>query len=158
MKSGDIKNGMVAGFAGTAALSVLMIAKHNMGLMPAINTIADWQHLFALVTGTLPPPALGWVMYFLLGAVVWGIAYACLVSYLPGGPAVKGLIFGALAWVLMMVIFFPITGHGVLGLGFGLGLVPAVMTLILHLIYGLVLGLVYNSFSSGAAQADVVPN
>ena len=158
MTSGNIKNGMVAGFAGTVALSILMIIKHNMGLFPAVDPIADWQHLFALVAGTVPPPVVGWGLHFLLGTVVWGIAYAYLVPHLPGGAVVKGLIFGALAWVLMMVLFFPLTGHGLLGLGFGLGLVPAVMTLVLHLVYGLVLGLVYRSFSSGAAQADVMPD
>jgi uncharacterized membrane protein YagU involved in acid resistance len=102
----------------------------------------------------------GWGLHFILGTFVWGIAYAFLVPHLPGSAAIKGMIFGALAWVLMMVVFLPLVGQGFFGLDLGQGPVPAVMALalVLHLSYGLVLGLVYGSFGSGAAQADVMPN
>jgi hypothetical protein len=60
---------------------------------------------------------------------------------LPGAPAVKGLIFGAAAWLAMMIIFMPLAGHGLFGLS--LGPPATVATLVLHLIYGAVLGVAY---------------
>jgi hypothetical protein len=79
--------------------------------------------------------------HFALGTVAWGIIYAALQASLPGAPVVKGLIFGALAWLVMMIIFMPLAGHGLFALS--LGPQATVATLVLHLIYGAVLGVAY---------------
>ena len=76
--------------------------------------------------------AFGWIGHFALGTVAWGIIYAALQASLPGTPVVKGLIFGALAWLAMMIFFMPLAGNGLFAL---------------HLIYGAALGVAYAKFA-----------
>jgi hypothetical protein len=64
---------------------------------------------------------------------------------------VKGLIFGALAWLAMMIIFTPLVGHGLIALS--LGPQATVVTLVLHLIYGAVLGGVYGLLATKQSWA-----
>ena len=109
----DVKAGLIAGFIATVVLSILMVAKSSMGLMPQLNPIEDIVQVAHLLTGMTLPLPFGWIGHFLLGTVVWGIIYAALQASLPGAPIVKGLIFGALAWLAMMIIFTPLAGHGV---------------------------------------------
>jgi len=78
---------------------------------------------------------------FVIGTVGYGIIYAALQASLPGTPVVKGLIFGALAWLAMMITFEPLAGHGLFALS--LGPQATVATLVLHLIYGAALGVAY---------------
>jgi len=137
----NIKAGLLAGFIATVVLSILMIGKGAMGLVPQLNPIEDIVHVVELLTGTRLPMPVGWVGHFLLGTVAWGIAYTVLLPRLPGVALVKGLIFGALAWLAMMIIFM---GHGLFGLALGVQAVGA--TLILHLIYGATLGIAYDRF------------
>src|SRR6516225_8196955 len=133
--------GMVAGFIATVVLSVLMLMKQQMGLVPQLNPIEDIVHVADHLTGMTLPLPFGWIGHFVLGTVAWGIIYAALQASLPGAPVVKGLIFGALAWLAMMIIFMPLAGHGLFALS--LGSQATVATLVLHLIYGAVLGVAY---------------
>ena len=115
-----------------------------MGLVPQLNPIEDIVHVVELLTGTRLPMPVGWVGHFLLGTVAWGIAYTVLLPRLPGVALVKGLIFGALAWLAMMIIFMPLAGHGLFGLALGVQAVVASSSL--HLIYGATLGIAYDRF------------
>jgi uncharacterized membrane protein YagU involved in acid resistance len=137
----SVKAGLIAGFIATVVLSILMIAKSSMGLMPQLNPIEDIVHVANVLTGVTLPLPLGWIGHFLLGTVVWGIIYAALQAILPGAPIVKGLVFGALAWLAMMIFFMPLAGNGLFALS--LGPQATVATLVLHLVYGAVLGVVY---------------
>jgi hypothetical protein len=137
----NVKAGLIAGFIATVALSIFMIAKGAMGLMPQLNPIEDIVHVAQVVTSLNLPLPFGWVGHFFLGTVIWGLIYAALHASVPGAPVVKGLIFGALAWLAMMILFMPLAGHGLFALSVGPQAVVA--TLVLHLIYGAVLGVVY---------------
>ena len=137
----NVKAGLIAGFIATVALSIFMIAKGAMGLMPQLNPIEDIVHVAQVVTSLNLPLPFGWVGHFFLGTVIWGLIYAALQASVPGAPVVKGLIFGALAWLAMMILFMPLAGHGLFALSVGPQAVVA--TLVLHLIYGAVLGVVY---------------
>jgi len=137
----NVKAGLIAGFIATVALSIFMIAKGAMGLMPQLNPIEDIVHVAQVVTSLNLPLPFGWVGHFFLGTVIWGLIYAALHASVPGAPVVKGLIFGALAWLAMMILFMPLAGHGLFALS--LGPQAAVATLVLHLVYGAVLGVVY---------------
>ncbi len=144
--------GMMAGFVATIALSVLMVLKGMMGLMPHLNVIHMLARMAHGYMGMPATPALGWVLHFLIGSVVWGLAFAFLFSRLPGASAViKGLVFGVLAWLLMMILPMPMAGAGFFGLK--MGLMAPVMTLILHLIYGVVLGYVYGLLNKSPTTA-----
>lgn len=135
---------IVAGFVATVALSILMLIKAAMGLMPHLNVIHMLAGMAHARLGLPAVPVIGWVAHFLIGTVLWGIVFAILYPALPGSTAVKkGLVFSVLAWILMMLIPLPMAGAGLFGLE--LGVMAPVMTLILHLIWGAVLGATFRA-------------
>jgi len=146
-----IGTGIAAGFVATVVLSAMMLVKHSMGLVPELDPIEDIVHVADHLTGMTLPLPFGWIGHFVLGTVAWGIISAALQASLPGAPVVKGLIFGALAWLAMMIIFTPLAGHGLFALS--LGPQATVATLVLHLIYGAVLGGVYGLLDARQGSA-----
>ena len=129
--------GMIAGLVATAVLSVLMVAKGMLGLMPEFNVIAM---LGAMLNTTL---TMGWIIHFSIGMLAWGAGFAFFFNVLPGGSILgKGISFGILAWILMMVVVMPLADVGLFGIDIGM-MVPAI-TLMLHAIYGAVFGLVFG--------------
>ena len=142
----DIVKGLVAGLVATIVLSMLMIAKGMMGLMPELDMTAMLSSMMGA------PPIAGWVAHLAIGSVIWGGLFAFLYDKLPGKSASsKGLFFGGAAWVLMMIAIMPMAGAGLFGRS--LGVMAPVMTLMLHLIFGLVLGLVFDKQRRVAAAA-----
>ncbi|HEP6426278.1 TPA: hypothetical protein VDB83_000542 [Burkholderia cenocepacia] len=139
---------MVAGFVATVALSLLMLMKGAMGVMPDLNPIAMLTDMAHANMGMPASPMVGWVAHFMIGTVVWGILFKLLYSKLPGGTAlIKGMSFSVLAWLMMMILPMPMAGAGLFGMK--LGMMAPVMTLMMHLVWGAVLGYAY-----GRLQAD----
>ena len=138
----NIGKSMMAGFIATLVLSALMVAKMMMGLMPDLNAIRMLTMMAHGMLGAPATPVVGWALHFLIGTVAWGGLFALIGPKLPGGGFVsRGLSFGVLAWILMMVMVMPLAGAGLFGLK--LGLMAPLMTLMLHLVYGAVLGLMH---------------
>ena len=145
----NVSKGIVAGFAATAVLSMIMVAKGMMGLMPELNVIAM---LGSMMNTT---PIIGWVIHFMIGMIAWGVGFAIFLNVLPGNSHLsKGISFGVAAWILMMVMIMPMAGAGLFGLNMGM-MAPA-MTLMLHVIYGAILGLVFDKLgiANTATAAD----
>lgn len=133
----SVRNGMIAGLAATLVLSMIMVAKGMMGLMPELNVIAM---LGSMMNTT---PVIGWLVHFVIGMIAWGIGFAAFFDILPrASNLTKGISFGVAAWILMMVGVMPMAGAGFFGLN--MGVMAPVMTLMLHVIYGAVLGLVFG--------------
>ncbi len=133
---GNISRGVIAGIAGTAALSVLMVMKNLMGVMPQLDVIGMLGGMMQV------PPAVAWVIHFMIGAI-WGLLFAVLYRHIPGGSAiVKGMVLLTGAWLLMMVMVMPMAGAGLFGMK--LGMMAPLMTWVLHLVFGVVMGLVYG--------------
>lgn len=140
---GSYSKAIGAGFIATVVLSIIMILKGIMGLMPQMNAIAMLTQMAHGMVGMPASPAVGWVLHFLIGSVLWGVLYALLYAKLPGASALpKALTFSVLAWLLMMLIVMPMAGQGLFGLG--IGIMAGVATLVLHLIWGLALGVTYR--------------
>lgn len=138
----NIVKGVIAGFVATVVLSLLMVMKSAMGLMPELDVISMLSAMMG--SGVV----MGWIAHFMIGAVIWGGLFALLAPNLPGGSLwLKGVVFGVGAWLLMMVAVMPMAGAGVFGMKFGMA--APVMTLVLHLIFGAVLGGVYTALPSG---------
>jgi len=135
----NIKAGVVSGFIATVVLSVLMVMKAKMGVMPDLNAI---KMLAGMMHG---PMFMGWVAHFMIGTVVWGLLFAALVNKLPGGVMSSAIIFSIGAWLLMMIGPMPMAGAGLFGLN--IGMMAPVATLMLHLIWGAVLGFSYQRLS-----------
>ena len=130
-------NSTIAAFVATLALSIMMIAKTLMGLMPELNVIVM---LSDMMNGNF---AFGWMAHFIIGTAVWGSAFALLRNYCPGNTNIfTGISFGVAAWLLMMLVIMPMAGAGVFGLR--LGMMAPFMTLILHALYGAVLALTFR--------------
>lgn len=132
-------NGILAGLAATVVLSVLMIIKAKMGMMPDVNVIA----MLAKTMGG--GPAIGWLAHFMIGVVIYGVIYSAVFSKLPlTSSAARGAALGVAGWLLMMIAVMPMMGAGFFGLGLASGIMVPIVTLVLHLIYGVVLGTVYR--------------
>ncbi len=132
----NIKAGIISGFIATVVLSILMVVKAKMGVMPDLNAIK----MLAGMMGT--PLIMGWVAHFMIGSIIWGVLFALLVDRLPGGIISSAIIFSIGAWFLMMIGPMPMAGEGLFGLH--LGVMAPIATLILHIIWGLVLGFSYK--------------
>lgn len=132
----NLAKGMLAGLVATVVLSLLMLMKGAMGLMPALDSIG----MIAMMMGA--STAVAWGVHFMIGAIVWGGAFALLEPHLPGGELwLKGAVFGIGAWLIMMLAMMPMAGAGFFGLQ--LGIMAPVMTLMMHMVFGAVLGGVY---------------
>lgn len=144
---------MISGFVATVVLSALMLIKSLMGVMPELDLPTMLAGMAHDMMGVPANPAIGWVLHFMIGTVVWGIGFALLYKVLPGGrPIGKGLAFGVLAWVLMMLIPMPMAGAGLFAMK--MGVMAPVITLVLHLIWGAVLGATYGGLGRSTTNAS----
>jgi uncharacterized membrane protein YagU involved in acid resistance len=129
--------GMLAGLVATLVLSGVMLVKAQMGLWPELNLIRLLVNLGSIQT------VAAWMDHFIVGVVVWGLMFGAFDAMWESRAYwLKGLIFGMFAWLLMMVLFMPLTKAGFFGVKIG---APAIyVTIGYHLIYGLVLGVAYG--------------
>lgn len=135
----NIKAGLISGFIATVVLSLIMMVKTKMGVMPDLNAVkmlADMMHA---------PLIMGWLAHFMIGTLIWGLLFTALVDKLPGSTLVSAILFSIAAWFMMMIGPMPMAGAGLFGLK--LGMMAPVATLMLHLIWGVVLGISYKRFS-----------
>ena len=143
MKHTDLGEGLLAGLVATAVVSVLMLINARVGVVTQPDTIQVLAELSGTYIGLGPSSAAGWTLHVLIGTLLWGSLFALLADVLPFRSYwLKGLIFGVLAWLLMMLVIMPMGGAGWFALEAGIG--AAVTQLVLHLAYGLALGLVYG--------------
>ena len=143
----NIYKGIMAGLAATTVLSLLMLGKAGMGVMPALDPIG----MIATMMGI--SLAMAWGIHFIIGTVMWGGAFALLEARLPGGDMwVKGMAFGVGAWLIMMVVMMPMAGQGLFGMQ--LGMMAPIMTLLMHIVFGGVLGAVYGLLLQRGAVAS----
>jgi len=137
MKRAMIGRGIAAGFVATFVLSVIMLMKRSMGLMPELDPVA----MISAMAGA-SSPVVGWIGHFVIGSIFWGGGFAIVSPYLPGPYRLRGTIFALGAWLMMMMVVMPMAGAGWFGLG--LGIMAPVVTLALHVVFGLVLGTIYG--------------
>lgn len=137
---------VIAGFIATIVMSIVQAIAPMMG-MPPMNIAAMVGSMFGGST------VVGWIAHLMMGAIVWPLVYAYLVeSRLTGAPWLRGLEYGLILAIFVLVIGFPLVGAmfssltpkpGFLALGMG-GVMGMMGVLIGHLIYGAVFGAVYG--------------
>ncbi len=130
--------GMISGLVATLVLSGLLLLKSTMNLVPELSIIQLLVNLGSIGVGS------AWVDHFIVGVIIWGLLFAAYesVAEQPASYPLKGIIFGILAWLIMMVTFMPLTKGGFFGAK--LGPMAAFVTLFYHVIYGVVLGTTYG--------------
>lgn len=152
MTERSIGYGILAGFIATIVLSILMVLKSAMGMMPQLNAIHMLSNMGANYAGLPASPIMGWLMHFFIGAVLWGVLFALIAPKLGGHYWLRGVIFSIGAWVLMMIIPMPMAGAGFFGLNLGIG--APIATLVLHIIFGAVLGGAYRRLLSRRSATE----
>lgn len=134
---GDIREGVIAGFAATTLLTILFYAQHMLGYWPNVSFIS----MLTVADGAPDTPAMAWVLHYVIGTAAWGGLFAVFSPHLPGPHWVRGLIFGVLTWLAMMLAFLPAAGMAIFGGG---DKSLMVITLLYNLLFGVVLGEVYD--------------
>lgn len=132
----NILIGMLAGLAATMLLSMMMLMKKAMGVMPQLDMIG----MISDVTRT--SRALSWVLHFFVGIFFYGVLMSLLAGMLPFASWITGLVVGLIGWILASLTFMPAAGKGVFGLKIGPS--ALVMSMIIHLMFGAILGLLYD--------------
>lgn len=122
---------------GGLAATILLTAMMYFGAPKMIGAPMD---IAGELSAMLKVPwLLGMVMHFVLGTVIFSFAYALVVGpRLLGHPAIRGMVWGFVLWLVAMLAMSPMMGKGL----FMGGMPPAVASLIGHLAFGLVLGLI----------------
>ncbi len=138
----DIGKGIVAGMAATAAAAAILAGKGLIGIMPDFDVMGM---LTAFAGSTWP--GLGWIVFFAGGGIVLGVIFALLDARVEAttgaGELARGVFFGFLLWLIVMLMFMPVLGAGAFGLKFGAG--APIVCLVADLVYGVVLGAVYGA-------------
>jgi hypothetical protein len=135
---------VAAGLCGTAAHTVLMALKSWAQWLPGFEPYKDLQAALAAMFGTSIPAAVPWLLTYFNGSVVLGFLYRAVHRRMPGqNGAVKGASFGLVSWIAMSLVAFPLLGKGLFATQAGLGLKPALFTLLMMLTYSIVLGIAY---------------
>jgi hypothetical protein len=134
---GDISKGVQAGLAATVVISILILLQQAAGMTSAFDLIGMIQD-----AANMPNVVVAWIVHFVVGVGLWGVGFAVLSPHLPGPHWLRGLMFGAAAWLVMMVVFLPAAGMHVFAMGAGTSI--PVISLVIHLIYGAVLGESYH--------------
>lgn len=136
MNTFNFQKVVVAGVAGTAAFTVIMLMAPVMGLpkMDMGNMLGTMNPVVAL------PYWMGWVMHFMIGTVLTGIYAAFFLTILPSNSWKRGLVWSLFPYVLAQVMVMPVMGMGFFSGGNFGALFGSLLT---HLAYGAVAGLVY---------------
>jgi hypothetical protein len=145
----DLGKGIVAGILATAAAGAVFWAQTALNLAPQFDFIG-MLNMMADATW----PGAGWIIFFAGGGVLLGMFFAMLDARVEAttgaGELARGAFFGALVWLLLMLVLMPVYGAGAFGLALGIG--APVFSFAANLVYGLVLGAVY-----GALHPETVP-
>jgi hypothetical protein len=117
-------------------------------LLPSFHPYEDLQQALGHLVGGSVHPWLPWALSFANGAVVLGILFGRLYRRLPGrSGAAKGFVFGVFGWIVMGLLFFPMLGRGLFAVQAGLGVLPALFSLLMLLTYGIIMGIAYAALT-----------
>ncbi|MFT4955776.1 MAG: hypothetical protein ACI8U3_002175 [Brevundimonas sp.] len=144
MKS-RIQKGMIAGFAATAVVAILEVAK--LYLTQSTGALAEvriFPLILAAMVGMQGSYLVGWAIHFVSGTLILGPAFGILCPRMPTDtPATKGIAFAVGAFILMSLTVAPVAGIGMFAMAAGF---PTLMWLIFtHIVFGIVMGGVYGT-------------
>ena len=129
-----------AGLIGTGVMTALLLVEPSVGL-PKIAMGQVLSTSLGLASAHLATgAALGWILHFAIGMLLALIYAGVFERRLPGPPLARGLLYGALVFVVAQLVFMPLVGGGVFSHGD-----PELLTgsLLGHLVYGGLTGWIY---------------
>lgn len=114
-----------------------MLMKQAMNVMPQMDMIGMISGMMKLSR------AMGWVVHFIVGTVLYGGAYAWVfVRIWPDIHWLNGVALGIFGWLLASVALMPMADKGLFGVKMG-GMAP-VMSFVMHVLFGALLGWIYG--------------
>src|SRR5260370_13819999 len=139
----NLGRGLLAGAVGTAAMTMLMLGAPLMGMpkMPLGEMLGTLLHIGC---------AAGWAMHVVIGLVLALIYAAWFAARLPGGPALRGAIYGFGVFLVAQLVVTPMMGGGVFSGGNMAVLAGSVMG---HLVYGALVRAAYGSGAKAGAYS-----
>ena len=139
---------VAAGLIGTATMTALLLIEPSVGL-PNIAIGQILSTALGLASAHLSSgAALGWCIHFGVG-VAFALVYAAVFARRPPSrPFLRGVLYGALIFLLAQLIFMPLVGGGVFSRGDAEMLAGSLLG---HLVYGGVVGWIYSLESAGAS-------
>ena len=139
MKS-NVSRAIVGGLVGTLAMTTMMYL-----VAPVMGVKMD---IAGSLAGMLAAPwAVGLMMHFLNGAVIFPLIYSlALFRYLKGGATVRGITWGVVLWLMAQLLVMPMIGAGVFSSRMG-GTMAVAASLLAHVVYGALLGSIGGSTS-----------
>ena len=128
----------LGGFVGTVAMTAMMyLVAPMMGLHMDIAAM-----LGPMLGGSWTA---GLMMHFVNGSVIFPAIYAyALYAHLPGLPAIRGTVWGAVLWLIAQTMVMPMMGAGLFSSAMG-GVMAAMGSLIGHILYGGLLGVIASA-------------
>ena len=137
MNSPNIQKVVIAGVAGTVAMTVIMLIGPMMG-MPKM----DMGEMLGTMNPMVSMPYfMGWVMHFIIGTILTYIYAAFLIDKLPADGWQRGALYSVIPFLIMHAMLGPMMGMGFFSGG---DMMAIVGSLIAHLAYGSVMGFVYG--------------
>jgi hypothetical protein len=135
------KSAVWAGFA--AAYLMYFVDNWFAGALGLFGLFPGWKNLT-------------WMLGHHIDGILFALPFAVPAIYdrLPGGRAVKGLVYGLLFMILVGIVIFIGGALGASTLkGMQGGAAQMISMLLLHLVYGFFLGLLYNPGDRGGVSS-----
>ena len=146
MKNSILTKAIIAGAAGTLAMTIFAVMAPLMG-MPEMNVPKMLSSTMGL------PMVFGWGAHFMVGIVLALVYAAVFYNRLKGCGFVKGMKFSLIPWLMAQLIVMPMMAV-MNNMPFSAGIfsgsfIMAFGSLMGHLVYGLVLGLTFKKVTVG---------
>jgi len=138
----QIGKAVTGGIVATIVMTLMM-----MFVAPMMT--GQPMDIAALLGAMLGGYAIGMVAHIMKGVIIFPLIYVFIYGYLPGSPVVRGLVWGAVLWLMAAAVVMPMAGAGFFMANIG-GMMAAIAALVGHLVYGGLLGWVAGE---GAAPA-----
>ena len=142
----SLMKSMAGGLAGTVMMTMMMrfVAPLMLGHPMDIAGM-----LASMMGGSW---AIGMAAHLMNGIVIFPLVYAFLgFRFLPGPPVARGMIFGAILWLLAEIMVMPMAGAGFFSSEIG-GAKAVMAALMGHLVYGALLGAIAGTAESEAPE------
>ncbi len=131
---------VIAGLAGTVAMTMLMLIGPMMGIpkMDMGNMLGKMNPIMEL------PYSMGWVMHFIIGIVLTGIYAGFFGNILPSSGWRKGLLYGIIPFFVAQLMVMPMMGAGIFSMNAAAPFLMVLGSFMGHLVFGGITGLVYG--------------
>ncbi len=145
MQGSTLAKAGIVGLIGSLVMFIMMQISLSTGMAP-FNVPPSAAFMISI---GLPAKPLALIVHFLYGAF-WSVLLVAI--YKQATSVGKGILFSLIPWLILMLVFSPIIGWGVFGMGdgndvakdselyLGSSAMFFVASLVLHILFGAIIG------------------